>query len=72
MCIRGLKGLRGDSRGFPPATMNVALSYFPCLLVVFTQQLEILVASPIPVHHKIIESITKQIFFATLTYFNLV
>ena len=45
MCITGLKGLRGDSRGFPPATMNVALSYFPCLLVVFTQQLEILVAS---------------------------
>ena len=63
MCITGLKGLRGDSRGFPPATMNVALSYFhrkierkiepkeipscfiPCLLVVFTRQLEILVAS---------------------------
>ena len=45
MCITGLKGLRGDSRGFRLATMNVALSYFPCLLVVFTQQLEILVAS---------------------------
>ena len=45
MGITGLKGLRCDSLGFPPATMNMALSYFPCLLVVFTQQLEILVAS---------------------------
>ena len=56
--------LRGGGQGFPPATMNVASSYFhmkveekiiqpkeipscltPCLLVVFTRQLEILVTS---------------------------
>ena len=56
--------LRGGGQRFPPATMNVASSYFhmkveekiiqpkeipscltPCLLVVFTRQLEILVTS---------------------------